>query len=256
MLSSNPTLGPDTFNRDFGYEREDVMTVQGTVYKTMILLAITVATAVFSWGTAMAGSSLTMPIMWGGAIGGLVVALVTMSKPQWSPNTALIYAALEGLFLGAISAMYEMSFGTQTTGGGLPLNGIVVQALGCTLGVAASMLILYSFRIIKVTEKLRAGIMMAVGGVMLFYIVSIVLSFFTSAGQSLLHGTGPLSIGISCVIVGVAAFSLLVDFDMIERGAQQGAPKYMEWYGGFALLVTLVWLYLEILRLLSKLRSR
>lgn len=261
MFSSNPALKDDTFSRyapgdRVKMERGDVMTVQGAVNKTMILLAICVGTSVFSWSAASSGAAYTTPMVFGGAIGGLIVALITMFKPAWSPITAPIYALLEGLFLGAVSYMYETSFGGQSTGGGLALSGIVVQAIGCTLGVAAMMLILYTFRIIKVTQKLRAGITMAVGGVLLFYIVSIVMSFFTDAGQALLHGTGPLSIGISLVIVAVASFSLLLDFDMIEKGAQQGAPNHMEWYAGFALLVTLVWLYLEMLRLLSKLRER
>jgi len=259
MLSGNPTLNQDTFSRRHdaqAFVDDDVMTVQGTVYKTMILLTITVATAVFSWGTAMAGSTLTMPIMWGGAIGGLIVAIITVVKPQWSPTTALIYAALQGLFLGAISAFYETRFGsTSGSGNGPALNGIVAQALGLTLGVTATMLILYTTRIITVTAKLRAGIAMATGGIMLFYLVSIVLGMF-GVNTSYMSSPSPLSIGISLVIVAVASFNLLTDFDMIERGAQQGAPKYMEWYGGFALLVTLVWLYLEILRLLSKLRQR
>ena len=259
MLSGNPTLNENTFRvapgDDLAMERDDLMTVQGTVYKTMILLGITVVCAIFTWGVAMKGSPLTMPMVWGGALGGLVFALITVFKPQWSPNTAIFYAICEGLFLGAISALYEMSFGTQQTSSGIPLNGIVVQAVGLTLGVFATMLILYTARIITVTAKLRAGIMMATGGVMLFYVVAIVLGLFGVA-VPLLHSNGPMGIGLSVLIVGIAAFNLLVDFDLIERGAAQGAPKYMEWYGGFSLLVTLVWLYLEILRLLSKLRSR
>ncbi|MEO0514364.1 MAG: Bax inhibitor-1/YccA family protein [Planctomycetota bacterium] len=260
MISSNPTLRDDTFRRSpvdvYDTEKSELMTVQGAVNKTMILLAICVGVSVFSWSAASSGASYTMPMMLGGAIGGFVVALITMFKQTWAPITAPIYALLQGLFLGAISYMYETSFGAQQTSNGLPLNGIVVQAIGCTLGVAATMLILYSFRIIKVTEKLKAGIMMAVGGVFLFYLVAFVMSFFTSAGQSLLYSSSPLSIGISFVIVAIAAFSLLLDFDLIENGAKQGAPDYMEWYAGFALLVTLVWLYLELLRLLSKLRNR
>lgn len=254
MLSGNPTLNENTFRNAPGgnpaFEKADTMTVQGTVYKTMLLLAITVVCAIFTWGTAMKGSSLTTPIMWGGAIGGLIFAIITISKPQWSPNTAIFYAICEGLFLGAISAKYNEAFSK-----GQGLDGIVAQAVGLTLGVFATMLILYTARIIKVTAKLKAGIMIATGGVMLFYLVAIGLSFF-GVGVPLLHSNGPMGIGLSVLIVGIAAFNLLIDFDMIERGAAQGAPKYMEWYGGFALLVTLVWLYLEILRLLSKLRSR
>ncbi|MEM1107978.1 MAG: Bax inhibitor-1/YccA family protein [Planctomycetota bacterium] len=266
MLSSNPTLRDDTFHRyapggavdTYDTEKPDVMTMQGAVNKTLILLAICVGTSVFSWSAAASGASYTTPMMIGGAIGGFVVSLITVFKPTWSPFTAPIYALLMGLFLGAISAFYEASFGagSSQTAGGLPLNGIVVQALGCTLGVTATMLVLYSFRIIKVTEKLKAGICMAAGGVFVFYLVAIVLSFVLPEAYNLLRGATPLSIGISFVIVGIASFMLLVDFDRIEQGARQGAPSYMEWYAGFALLVTLIWLYLEILRLLAKLRQR
>lgn len=265
MLSSNPTLNNDTFKRyapgdridTYDTERPDLMTMQGAVNKTMILLAICVGVSVFSWNAATSGASYTTPMMIGGAIGGFVVALITMFKPTWSPFTAPVYALLQGLFLGAISAYYEAQFGAGTgqTVNGLPMNGIVVQALGCTLGVAATMLILYSFRIIKVTEKLKSGIMMAVGGVMLFYLVSMGLMLF-GVNTSYLTSSSPLSIGISLVIVAIASFSLLLDFDRIENGAKQGAPSYMEWYAGFALLVTLIWLYLEMLRLLAKLKNR
>ena len=269
--SGNPALNENTFHLDESYYtgKANAMTVQGAVYKTMILLALCVGAASFTWGLTMqaiAGSgaggaggteawgSLPLwqnPMVWmiGGAIGGLIVALITIFKKTLSPYTAPIYAVLEGLFLGAISAFYEASFG----GGGL--TGIVAQAVGLTLGVTASMLILYTFRIIKVTAKLRAGIMMATGGVLLFYLTTFVLSLF-GVNMTAVHGATPLSIGISLVIVAIAAFNLLIDFDLIERGAEQGAPKYMEWYGAFGLMVTLIWLYLELLRLLAKLQSR
>lgn len=257
MLSGNPTLNEKTFDRtaDYGASRDNVMTVQGTVYKSLMLLAIVVAAAAFSWKMALSQSPATMGLLLGGGIGGFVFAIITCFKPAWSPFTAPVYALLEGLFLGAISAFYAISFDGQTVGKGLAIDSIVVQAVGLTMGVAASMFILYAFRIIKVTEKLKAGIFMATGAIMLFYIVSMVLGLF-GVPVPLLHSTGPMGIGLSVVICGVAAFNLLIDFDMIERGAEHGAAKYMEWYGAFGLMVTLVWLYLEILRLLSKLRER
>ncbi|MEM9419900.1 MAG: Bax inhibitor-1/YccA family protein [Planctomycetota bacterium] len=262
MFSSNPTLNDNTFRNQavdvYDAEKPDLMTVQGAVNKTMILLAICVGASIFSWIAATSGATYTTPMMLGGAIGGFVVGLITSFKPTWSPFTAPIYALLMGLFVGAVSAFYEASFGAGASqaANGLPLNGIVVQALGCTLGVTAMMLILYTFRIIKVTEKLKAGVIMAAGGVFLFYLVAIVISFVAPDAYNMIRGTTPLSIGISVLIVGVASFMLLLDFDRIEQGAAQGAPSYMEWYSGFALLVTLIWLYLEILRLLAKLKDR
>ena len=276
-MFGNPALNDNTFDRDVdryrpgGYREEevdtrsDVMTVQGTVYKTAILLGLAICTGVFTWGQTMsavqtapgaaASSGPAVMYMAVGGIGGFIAALVTIFKQNWAPITAPIYALLTGLMLGGVSAMYQNNFGSQDVNG-FELQGIVGQAIGLTVGVTAAMLILYTFRIIKVTEKLRAGILMAVVGAVGFNIVAyLVLPFFGVATDAV-TGTGPLAIGISVVICGVAAFSLLMDFDLIERGAASGAPKHMEWYGAFALMVTLVWLYLELLRLLSKLQSR
>jgi uncharacterized YccA/Bax inhibitor family protein len=203
-----------------------------------------------------------MPWMLGGLFGGLIIALATIFKPNWSPFTAPLYAGAQGLFLGAVSAVYAARTGgaesVRDVAGSIqsnPTDSIVLQAIGCTIGVALSMLILYAFRIIKVTEKLRAGILIAVTGVAAFYLFAIVASMFGMTSFGGVFGSGPIGIGFSLVVVAIAAFSLLLDFDIIERGSRTGAPKYMEWYGAFALMVTLVWLYLEILRLLSKLRS-
>ena len=262
-MFGNPALNDNTFDRDVdryrpgGYRedaetRSDLMTVQGTVFKTGILLALVFTAGAFTWN--MMTQQMTLPpeargvlpqvLTFGGAIGGFIVALVTIFKQSWAPVTAPIYAILEGLFLGGISAMFAAQF-----------QGIVPQAIGLTGAVTAAMLILYTFRIIKVTEKLRSGIIMAVCGVMLFYLVTIVLGLF-GVNTAAVTGNGPLSIGISLVIVGIASASLLLDFDFIERGAAGGAPKHMEWYGAFGLMVTLVWLYLELLKLLAKLQSR
>ena len=238
-------------------QRTDVMTVSGTSLKCLMLLGLVLVTAAIAWGLAIDPTSgqrspWLLPLVIGGAIGGLIVALITIFKPRTSPVTAPIYAALEGLVLGAISALFHEMYDVEGTG---LQNSIVFQAVLLTLSIAASMFALYALRIIKVTAKLRAGIMIATMGVFLTYAVSFVLGFF---GMSVpfLHSSGPMGIGISVLIVGIAAFNLLLDFDFIERGSQEGMPKWAEWYGAFGLMVTLVWLYLEVLRLLAKLRSR
>jgi uncharacterized YccA/Bax inhibitor family protein len=173
-----------------------------------------------------------------------VVALATIFRPQWSPYTAPLYALVEGVFLGLISEIYENAFSQP---------GLVLQAIGATVAVFATMLFLYKARIIRVTARFRAIVLSATIGIAVFYLVSIVISLF-GVQVPFLYDASPLGILISVVIVGVAALNLVLDFDFIERGAQAGAPKFMEWYGGFGLLVTLVWLYLEMLRLLSRLR--
>ena len=259
MLSGNPVLNDDTF--DLGYDvqqdRRSVMTMPGTVLKSATLVAITIVAATVTWGMVQKGGmGAAMPWMLGGAIVGFILALITVFKPKASPFTAPLYAVAEGLFIGAVSAVYEAAYGGTPSGQSLGLSGIVVQAAGLTLAVLCVMLGLYYFRIIKVTAKLQAGIIAATGAVFLFYLVSFVINLVSPGGMTILYSSSPLSIGISLVIVGIAAFNLLLDFDLIEKGVKQGAPKYMEWFAGFALLVTLVWLYLEILRLLSKLRSR
>ncbi len=263
-MFGNPALNDNTFDRDVdryrpgglrdsAEARTDLMTVQGTVFKTGVLLGLVFVAGAFTWQMMMEQmavapelrtSSMPQILTFGGAIGGFIVALVTIFKQAWAPITAPIYALLQGLFLGGISAMFASQF-----------EGIVPQAIGLTGAVTAAMLILYTFRIIKVTEKLRSGIIMAVCGVMLFYVATIVLGLF-GVDTGSVTGNGPLSIGISLVIVGIASASLLLDFDFIERGAEAGAPKHMEWYGAFGLMVTLVWLYLELLKLLSKFQSR
>lgn len=260
MISGNPAMNENTF--DLSYDVQDdkrsVMTLESTAFKAATLVGITFVCATITWGlTYNAGQvnmGAAMPWMLGGGIGGFIVALITIFKPTAAPVTAPIYAVLEGLFLGAVSAVYEASFGTANGTAG-PYSGIVIQAITLTLGVLAVMLVLFMTRVIRVTEKLRAGIIAATGAVFLVYMLSFVLGFF---GVSIpyLHSSGPIGIGISLVIVGIAAFNLLLDFDLIEKGVQQRAPKYMEWYAGFALLVTLVWLYLEMLRLLAKLKDR
>lgn len=259
MIGSNPAIKEDTFARPYDMpDQSPVMTLESTTIKCAALVGLTVIAAAVTWSLSTAGGTfngaVAMPWMIGGMITGLILALITIFKPTAAPFTAPLYAVAQGLFLGAVSAFYDAAYGTA---GGEPtiFSGIVVQAISLTLAVLATMLVLYATRIIRVTAKLRAGIIAATGAVMLVYIASFIMQMFGMT-MPYLHSTGPIGIGISLVIVGIASFNLLLDFDLIERGVQERAPKYMEWYAGFALLVTLVWLYLEILRLLSKLRSR
>ena len=253
--SNNPVLKDSVFSGTSFQSQTGAltsqMTVQGTMAKTAFLLLAVTLSAAYTWKLAVDDPSRAMPWMLGGAIGGFIVAMVISFKPKLAPSLAVPYALLEGLFLGAISALVAQSVPADSGVGG----GIVFQAVMLTFTTALSMLALYAFRIIRVTERLRSIVMAATGAVMLFYLVSFALSFF-GVQMTMLHGSGPMSIGFSLFVVGLAAFNLLLDFDFIERGARQGAPKAMEWFGAFALMVTLVWLYLEILRLLAKLRGR
>lgn len=265
MRTSNPALSDKVFEESAGWAagieqledtyagpsyqppaRTDVMTTGGTVWATAALLVLVVAAGVFGWNSVDAtAESVSLPgWLFPVVLGGLGVAILTIFKPNLARFTAPIYALLEGAFLGAISAAYNTAY-----------DGIVVQAVGLTIGVFAVMLFLYGTRVIKVTDKLRMGIVAATGAIFLVYMVNMVLSFF-DAEVPFLHDTGAMGIGISLLIVGVAAFNLLLDFDFIERGVAAGAPKKMEWYAAFGLLVTIVWLYLELLRLLAKLQGR
>jgi uncharacterized YccA/Bax inhibitor family protein len=245
MTTSNPafqgTIYQDWANAD---ARGTTMTVQGTAVKTMILLAIAAVTAGLSWQEMAGGGAMMFPVMIGSAIAGAIVAFVTIFKPTWAATTAPIYAALEGVFLGALSCVIEARY-----------KGIAFQAVSLTMMTLFVMLVLYSSRIIKVTQRLQMGIIAATGAIALLYLVSIVLSLF-HVSIPFIHSAGPVGIAFSLFVVGLAAFNLLLDFDYIEKSAAHGAPKAMEWYGAFGLIVTLVWLYLEILRLLQKLQDR
>lgn len=253
--SNNPVLKASVFSgTSFQSQSGAVttqMTVQGTMAKTAFLLLAVTLSAAYTWKLAVDDPSRAMPWMIGGGIAGFIVAMVICFKPKMAPSLAVPYALLEGLFLGAVSAVVAQSVPADGAVGG----GIVFQAVVLTFTTALSMLALYAFRIIRVTEKMRSIVMTATGALILFYLVSFALSFF-GVQMGMLHGSGTLSIGFSLFVVGLAAFNLLLDFDLIERGARLGAPKAMEWYGAFALMVTLVWLYLEILRLLAKLSRR
>jgi uncharacterized YccA/Bax inhibitor family protein len=228
----------------------DRMTLDGVVLRGLVLAPIVVATGWVGWravqvtetefGVTTSVPGWILPAL----LVGLVVAMVTIFRPKTSPITAPLYAAVEGLVLGAISHLYEASY-----------DGIVLQAILLSGGVFAVMLGLYSKRIVKVDDRLRRGIIAATGAVLIVYVVSMVLRIF-GAEIPMIHEAGPVGILFSLVVVGIASANLLLDFDLIEKGVANGAPKWMEWYAAFGLLVTLVWLYLELLRLLSKLRSR
>jgi uncharacterized YccA/Bax inhibitor family protein len=241
--SSNPVLSPDRFRGD-GVAYGDAMTISGTVNKTGILTILVVAAAAWSWSRFATNPESALLLLGVGVIGGMIFAFATIFKPTWAPVTAPIYAVLEGLALGAISAMYEARF-----------QGLPIQAVGLTFGTLIALLLVYRTGIIKVTDRFRTGVVAATGGIAVFYLLTIVLGFF-HISVPFMYNSSPLSIGISLFVVGIAALNLVLDFDFIERAAGAGAPKYMEWYGAFGLMVTLVWLYLEILRLLAKLRSR
>src|SRR5262249_4597276 len=221
-----------------------VMTLPGTIFKTSVLLAILVAAASVTWSRMLDGTpAAAYPLMLLGGIGGFIIAMVTVFKPTASPIPAPLDAGCQGLLVGAISAAYSALY-----------NGLVVQAIGLTVGVLAALLILYASRIIRATEKFKIGVVAATGGICLLYLVEIVLSFF-GIHIPFIHQSGMLGIGFSIAVVIIAALNLILDFDFIETGVKRGAPKYLEWYGGFSLLVTLIWMYLEILRLLAKLQN-
>jgi uncharacterized YccA/Bax inhibitor family protein len=248
MRTSNPTLNAKTFT-DLA-PTTDSMSIQGTATKTLILLALALFSASWIWSRYFGAlePSLAVPAiapwMYGGAIGGFVLALITVFKKPWAGVTAPLYALLKGLFLGGISATFEARY-----------PGIVIQAVGLTFGVCFCLLLAYSSRLIRASENFKLGVVAATGGIALLYLVSFVLGFF-GIRIPFIHESGLIGIGFSLFVVVIAALNLVLDFDFIETGAARGAPKYMEWYGAFGLMVTLVWLYIEILRLLSKLRSR
>lgn len=249
MQSGNPALNLDRFTAASALRSGTGMTVQGAVNKTAILLLLLVVAASFTWNLASqaitgAGGESAMIWILGGAIGGFIVALITCFKAEWSPVTAPIYAVLEGLFLGGLSAFFQAQYG-----------GIVFQAVFLTFAVMLTMLVLYRSGVIRVTDKLRTGIIAATFGVMLFYVVGFVLSLFGVSMGFRWNGS-LIGIAVTLVIVGIAAFNLVLDFDTIQEGAASGAPRYMEWYAAFGLMVTLVWLYVELLRLLYQIRRR
>lgn len=248
IKSSNPTLSGDTFTGvSYTANRTDAMTIQGTVFKTLMLLLLALLSAGWTWNKFyQAGGNASAVSMWMmvGIIGGFIIALVTIFKKEWAAITAPLYAVLEGLFIGGLSATLESAY-----------PGIVIQAAGLTFGTLFAMLFVYQSGLIRATENFKLGVFAATGGIAIFYLVMMVLGFF-GIQPSFMYGNSWLSIGISLFVVAIAALNFIIDFDIIEKGANSSMPKYMEWYGAFALMVTLIWLYIEFLRLLSKLRSR
>lgn len=243
MATANPAMNEAVYRRAaFAATPAQAMTIQGTVLKTAILVVILLAAAAYTWGQAATGSTtVAYGLLIVGALGGLLTALLTIFIPKVSPFTAPVYAVLEGLVLGAISAVFETAY-----------PGIVFQAVGLSVGVLTVMLFVYGTGIIRPTAKFKIGVIAATGAVCLVYLVDIVVSWFGTR-LSFIHEAGPVGIGFSLLVVVIAALNLILDFDFIEHGVRQQAPRYMEWYGGFSLLVTLIWMYLEILRLLAKL---
>lgn len=242
MRSGNPVLNVatmDSFRGDF-FPASQSMTIQGAATKACILLGLCVGSGAFTFGMTHGGNAAAaMPWMIGGLIGGLVFCLATTFNPSWAPTTAPLYAIAEGLALGAISGMYERMF-----------NGIIPQAALATLGTMGAMLFAYKTGLIRATHGFILGVAAATGGIALMYLIAMVCSLF-GVQLPFLHHPSPLGIGISVVIVIVAALNLIIDFAAIQQAAEQGAPKYYEWYTAFGLMVTLVWLYIEIVRLLA-----
>ena len=253
--TSNPALSDHVFDKakQEAHASSRRMTIAGTVNKTAILLALAMMTAMWSWNVVFPGSAtatidaLPSPPGWlifGAPILGFIAALVTIFKPTVAPISAPIYAMLEGLFLGAISATFETRY-----------PGIAMQAAFGTLATLGGLLLAYRSGMIKATENFRLGVFAATSGIMVLYLISMVMGFF-GVEMPLIHESGIVGIGFSLFVVGIAALNLVLDFDFIENGEEAGAPEYMEWYGAFGLMVTLVWLYIEMLRLLAKLRDR
>jgi uncharacterized YccA/Bax inhibitor family protein len=252
LKTSNPALGDNTFKGQYGggsgglVDAADRMTLNGTVNKTGILLICALASAGYTWHmfTEAGNFQAVAGLMMVGLLGGFVASMVTIFKKEWSAVTAPIYALLEGLALGGLSAAINSRY-----------PGIGIQAVSLTFGTLFVLLIAYRSGVIKVTAKFRLGVIAATGGIFFFYLAQMLLGFFGIQFASI-NGSGIIGIGFSLIVVAVAALNLVLDFDFIERGVAAGAPKYMEWYGAFGIMVTLVWLYLEILRLLAKMQRR
>ncbi|HEY2419689.1 MAG TPA: Bax inhibitor-1/YccA family protein [Steroidobacteraceae bacterium] len=247
IKSGNPGLNDRTFS---GLPRpalaSERMTLQGTIHKSFLLLIVLMGAALWPWSQYLATgnpSVVYLPVLVG-AIGGLVLALIISFRPTTAPYLAVPYAALEGLVIGGISALLEKKY-----------PGIAIQATALTFAVLAALLVAYSTGLIRVTQRFRAIVVGATGAILLLYLVTTVLNLFHVA-TPFMYNSSALSVGLSLIIVGIAALNLVLDFDLIESGVAQGAPRFMEWYGAFGLLVTLVWLYMEVLRLLSKVRQR
>ncbi len=247
MKSSNPALAANPFSGFGGVSESNSMTIRGTINKTAILLALVLLSGLWVWkqfaaGGQAAGTAQTWMTI--GLIGGFILSLATVFKKNWAPMTAPLYAVAEGLFLGGISALFEQKY-----------PGIVTQAVSLSIATLLLMLVAYRSGWIRATERFKLGIVVATGAIALVYFVAIILGFF-GVNVPFINGGGIFGIVFSLIVVGIAALNFILDFDFIEQGSRGGVPKYMEWYGAFALMVTLIWLYIEILRLLAKLNDR
>lgn len=245
--SGNPTLTQKIFDKSISAEAaaQGVMSVRGTMNKFGFMLLMLMGAASYTWNLYQTGNPGQMQtLMLVGLFGGMIAAFAIIFKPTWAPYIAPAYGLLEGLFIGGISAVMNDMFQKS-------YPGLVMQAVGLTFGVAIAMFLLYNFRVIRATEKFKSMIFSATLGIGIFYLITIVLGWF-GVSMPFMYDASPLGIGISLFVVAIAALNLIMDFDMIEKGAEQGAPKFMEWYGAFGLMVTIVWLYIEMLRLLSR----
>ena len=240
--SGNPVFG-NKFDGDAQFSdlpKDLQMTLEGTINKTGILLLLCFLTAGMSW-------NIPNPVLMLAGMGvGFIAAMVTIFKPTMAPSSAPVYALAQGFFLGGITVIFEAKY-----------PGIAIQAIGLTFGTLASLLVCYKTGLIKPTENFKLMIVSATAGIALLYFVNIMMRMFGGGeGIGFIHSNGLMGIGFSLVVVAIAALNLVLDFDFIEQGSEKGLPKHMEWFGAFSIMVTLVWLYLEILRLLAKLRSR
>lgn len=243
MRSGNPYLNNESFGFGSGQNR---MTLEGVANKTMLLLGICIITAFVSWTTITVNPGLGTTLFFIGIIGSLVAAIsMWFIDKKMAIYIGPIYAAFEGLVLGPFSGLMEAFY-----------PGIIVQAVGLTFGLFLTMLVIYRARIIKPSENLAIGLASAIGAIMLIYFASFILALTSPYQIPYIHGNGIIGIGFSLFVIGIGALTFVMDFDFIERGVEQGAPKHLEWYAAFGLMITLVWLYIEILRLLAKLRSR
>ena len=241
MRSGNPALNRNTFSNTRTVSGDQAMTIDGTVNKTSLCLLLLMTTAIYTWNKPELSAVLFFPII----IGTFVLLLITLFNKKMAPFTVPMYCLLEGGLLGGISALADVMY-----------PGIANQAICLTFGILAALLMLYKSKMIAVTDNFRLGIFSATFGIFIVYMLNIVLSLFGMSFMSPLFENSTTGILFSLFVVGIAAFNLVLDFDFIEQGAEQGAPKYMEWYGAFGLMITLIWLYIEILNLLMKLRSR
>ncbi len=246
LRTGNPTLKETTFQTYSGsvYSPAERMTLDGTIHRTFFFLCLVVASAAVTWGAFYTNPGLILPLMLVGMVGGLITCLITCFKPQWSAVSGSAYALFEGLAIGGISAFAESQY-----------PGIVFQSVGMTFGTLFALLFAYKSGFIKATENFKLGLFAAMGGILLVSLTSLALMMF-GVRVPMIYDNGLMGIGFSLFVVVIAALNLVLDFDFIEQGVENGAPKYMEWYSAFGLMVTLIWLYMEILRLMMKLRSR